>query len=388
MPPSEQQNPAFGELWSVTRFDGAELSAYAESMVFDDARRGLTTLGIVSMLMLAGAALAYALLGFDSVYVYSCSVLSALSLHVAVSSRAVRETRVMYLLGTTLLIVNGLAFVLLAHHAGRLDAALFSAVILLFLVMPLVPWGLREAVLIVGLVYTMFTFSTLSVSGRFDSDTLWMLQLAMIAGGTTTLTVVARNIIVRRDDIRARYELERAHDRMARLSLKDPLTGAWNRRFLEQNYADIRQRYRSSGATLQFALIDIDDFKNINDGCGHDYGDLVLVRLAANFLALFSGDEHLVRLGGDEFLVLSPKREANDLIERGATALRTDPQLFSGSAGSQVNVSIGLLELPPDSDMSLDEVYRRADEALYRSKSSKGTARRNYIAYASMEAGG
>jgi diguanylate cyclase (GGDEF)-like protein len=238
---------------------------------------------------------------------------------------------------------------------------------------------MREALLIVVLVYALFTFSTLSVEGRFDAETLWMLQLAMIAGGSTTLTVIARNIQVRRDDIKARFELEKARDRMTKLSLKDPLTGAWNRRFLDQNFADIRAEHQNKHTTLQFAVVDIDDFKSINDTCGHDYGDLVLVRLAANFLRLFSGGEHLIRLGGDEFLLLVPRREPDDLIERGATALRTDPELFSGSAGSQVTVSIGMLELPPDVRMSMDEIYRRADEALYRAKASKGKSQRVFV---------
>ncbi|MDJ0739699.1 MAG: GGDEF domain-containing protein [Gammaproteobacteria bacterium] len=387
MSSSPQSTRAFGELWSVTRFDGAELSRYAETLIFADTRRGLMTLGLVSMVMLAGAALAYALLGFDNVYVYTCSILAVLSLHMTASARAVNETRVVYLLGTTLLVVNGLAFVLLAHHSGALDAALFAAVILLFLVMPLVPWGLREALLIVLLVYLMFTLSTLSVDGRFDAETLWMLQLAMIAGGGTTLTVIARNILIRRDDIKARFELEKARDRMARLSLKDPLTGAWNRRFLDQNFTQIRADYSAAGQALQFALIDIDDFKVINDTGGHDYGDLVLVRLAANYLALFRGGEHLVRLGGDEFLLLLPKRDDGDLIAAGATALRTDPQLFSGSAGSQVGVSIGLLEVPPGVALSLDDIYRRADQALYRAKAGKGQQQRAFISRAVVEAG-
>jgi diguanylate cyclase (GGDEF)-like protein len=379
MPAEQKVLRDLGELWSLTRFDGVELSEYAETLMFGDTRRGLMTLGIVSMLLLAASALAYALLGFDGIYVYSCSVLSALSLHITVSARAVQETRVLYLLGTTLLVVNGVAIVLLAHHAGSLNAALFAAVILLFLVMPLVPWGLREAAAIVALVYVLFTVSTLSVEGRFDRETLWMLQLAMLGAGLTTLTVIARNALIRRDDIRTRFELEKAHDRMQLLSLKDPLTGAWNRRFLEQKFAEIRRDYRRYGRTMSFALIDVDNFKMLNDSQGHDYGDLVLTRLVANFLALFKENEHLVRLGGDEFLLLMGGDDTRDMIERGATALRTDPQLFSGSAASQVGVSVGLLSLPPDVDASLEEVYRAADQALYESKARKGRDRQHYI---------
>lgn len=385
--PTEQKSLAgFGELWSLTRFDGAELSEYAESLMFGDTRKGLMTLGLVSMLLLAGSALAYSLLGFERIYIYSCSVLAGLALHITVSARAVEETKVLYLLGTTLLVVIGVAFVLLAHHAGTLNAALFAGVILLFLVMPLVPWGMREATLIVLLVYGLFTVSTVSVAGRFEKETLWMLQLAMLGAGIATLTVIARNIVIRRDDIKTRFQLEKAHERMTLLSLKDALTGAWNRRFLDQEFERIREEYRAQGLTLHFALIDVDNFKDINDTQGHDYGDLVLNRLVANFLALFRDNEHLVRLGGDEFLLLMGGDDAMKMIERGATALRTDNQLFSGSARTQVSVSIGVVSLPPDAETTLDAVYRAADDALYRSKAGKGKEGRNCIQVA-MESG-
>ncbi|MCU7878531.1 MAG: GGDEF domain-containing protein [Candidatus Thiodiazotropha sp. (ex Lucinoma borealis)] len=341
----EKSLARLNELWSLTRYEGAELSEYAESLVFQETRKGIVILGLVSLLLLSTSAFAYALLGFEALYVYSCVVLAVLSLHVAVSARVVQEINTLYLLGITLLVVNGVAFVLLAHHSGSLNSALFASVILLFLVMPLVPWGVREALLIVLLVYFLFTLSTISVDGRFEKETLWMLQFSMLGAGLTTLTVIGRNVMVRKIDIRTRFELEKAHDRMELLSLKDPLTGAWNRRFLDQKFLDIRTAYDLNGNTMHFALIDVDNFKILNDSQGHDYGDLVLRRLVVNFLALFSGNEHLIRMGGDEFLLILSQNDPESILQQGAIALRTDPQLFSGSADSQVNVSIGLVSI-------------------------------------------
>ena len=359
-------------LWSLTRFDGAELSDYAESIMFQDTRKGIIILGLVSMFLLIAAALVYAFLDYDTIYIYSCAVLATLAFHVSVSARSVHETRTLYLLGMTLLVVNGVAFVLLAHHAGSFNSALFASVILLFLLMPLVPWGLREAIVIIVLVYAVFTLSTLSVQGRFDQETLLMLQFAMIAAGGTTLTVISRSILVRRDDIQARFELVKAHDHMAMLSLKDPLTGAWNRRFMEEKYAEIKADYQQSGCGLQMALIDIDDFKVLNDNQGHFYGDLVLRRLVANYQALFSGKEHLIRMGGDEFLLLMPDDVSLELIEQGAAALRSDPQLFSASADTQAHISVGLLSIPVNAEVSLQDAYRAADKMLYQAKAAKG----------------
>jgi len=337
--------------------------------MFSDTRKGVFILAVVTLLMLSTATLLYALLHFDSVYIYTCSVLAVFSLHIAISSRTVQEIKVLYLLGITLLIVSGMAFVLLAHQAGAFNSALFGSVILLFLVMPLVPWGLREALLIVLLVYLMFTLSTLSVEGRFEQETLWVLQFIMLGAGATTLIVIGRSIAVRKHDIKTRYELEKARHRMELLSLKDPLTGAWNRRFLEQRFQEIVSGYREAGRDFHFALIDIDNFKQLNDSKGHDYGDLVLRRLVANFLVHFTDNEHLIRIGGDEFALLFSADNPRQLVEGSATALKSDPELDVASAECQVQISIGLVTTRPQEQASMDSIYRTADQALYQAKS-------------------
>ena len=368
------------ELWTVTRFEGHEMSRYAESMMFSDASKGVRTLGVVSMLMLSMSSLAYIILDFDSIYIYSSVVLAILSLHVAISSSAVRETRALYLLGTTLLVVSGVAFVLLAHHAQSLNASLFVGVMLLFLVMPLVPWGLREAMLIVVLVYSMFTLSTLSVHERFDTQTLWMLQLMMLAGGITTLTVVARNALIRRDDIRTRFELEQAHDRMEQLSLKDPLTGVWNRRFLDQQFGLIREKAAASGQGLHFALVDIDDFKALNDSCGHDFGDLVLRCLSEAFQQDMGQNDYLVRLGGDEFLLLMTEKDTLERIQRAVQRLRQEPRMKQCKQDCRINVGVSVGLVRDDGRRrSVDELYQAADKALYRSKAAKGKRDGDFI---------
>ncbi|MGD9169631.1 MAG: hypothetical protein PVI97_06170, partial [Candidatus Thiodiazotropha sp.] len=103
------------------------MAQYAESLVFVDVKKGLTTLGLVSCFLLSASALVYALLGFDHIYIYSCAVLAILSLHVTVSVRVIHETTILYLLGIMLLVVNGMAFVLLAHHSAGFNSALFAS---------------------------------------------------------------------------------------------------------------------------------------------------------------------------------------------------------------------------------------------------------------------
>ena len=243
--------------------------------------------------------------------------------------------------------------------------------------MPLVPWGLREALLIILLIYLVFTLSTLSVNGRFSSETLLTLQYVILGSALTTLTVISRSILVRKNDVLSRFELEKARYRMELLSLKDPLTGAWNRRFLEQRFPEFLQAYRNDKKFFHFALIDIDNFKYLNDSQGHDYGDLVLKRLVANLVTRFSNDEHLMRLGGDEFALILSGDDPIRLFERVSEGLKTDPELFVASADKQVSISVGVATADPLQDIKLDDLYREADKALYQAKARGDGSKRD-----------
>ncbi len=355
----------------MTDFRQDELSDYARSLMFIDTRQGIMTLSRVLFLLLAASAALYSVLGYEQIYIYSFSVLAVLALHMSWSVRVITETRVMYLLATTLLVIIGVAMVLLAHQTGSFDLALFASVVLLFLVMPLVPWGLREALVIIALVYLVFTASTLSVSGRFDIETLWVLQFIMIGASITTLIVIARNIVLRRNDIATRYELKVAHDRMELLSLRDPLTGAWNRRFLEQNFHQIINDYRSDNKAVYFAIVDINDFKPLNDTYGHDFGDLVLCRLVDTFIAALDRNAYLVRMGGDEFAILMSSDDPKALLQKTADQLHSDPELKRDRGRFTVNLSIGVVEIPGGKTISLDQFYQTADQVMYQAKQRK-----------------
>lgn len=314
-------------LWSATSFACSDLSGYAERFMADEARRGVMLLGGVSLLLLAGAALLYSLLGFGTAYIYTCAVLAVLSLHVMFSARSVTDLKALYLLGIALLVVSGVAFVLLAHHTGTFSTALLANVVVLFMVVPMVPWGLREAALVILLIYMVFSVSTLSVTGRFDSEILMVLQFLMFAASLITLVVVARNVGVRKHDIQVRFDLENAHREMEVLSNKDPLTGAWNRRFLELNFSEIAQRHRDSDQPLHLALLDIDDFKQLNDTRGHDHGDRILKHVTTSFQQALGADGYVVRLGGDEFALLFGSDHPLGTVEKAIKSVQAAKEL-------------------------------------------------------------
>jgi hypothetical protein len=199
-----------GDLWSTTRFRAQGLSAYAETLMLEETRKGLKAMSLLFLALLLGSALFHSELGLGRTYVYTAMSLAALCTHVYFSSRAIREIRTLHVLGMTLLIISGTAFVLVAHQQGAFGAALFTSVALLFMVIPMVPWGLREASTVTLLIYAVFSSSTWAVKGRFDSETLWTLQAFMLAAGMVSLTLVARGASVRKEEIQSRYDLESA----------------------------------------------------------------------------------------------------------------------------------------------------------------------------------
>ncbi|MEN8761538.1 MAG: GGDEF domain-containing protein [Thiogranum sp.] len=358
-------------LWSITGFAAEDLNRYAEGFMTNEVRRGVMTLGIASLLLLGGAAFLYRSLGFSPMYVYTCGVLALLALHVTLSSRTVKQTEVLYLLSITLLVVSGSAFVLLAHQTGSFSAALLSSVVLLFMVVPMVPWGLREASAVVLLIYLVFTLSTLSVGGRFDVKTLWILQFMMLGAGMVTLTIVARHVGLRKNDIKARFDLENAHQQMERLSYEDGLTGAWNRRFLDVQFKRLLRRFREQGRKVNFALLDVDDFKLVNDGFGHSYGDEVLKSLVQALRKRLGEQNYVFRVGGDEFALLFDTADATPCLTAAASDARLLATSSAADAACPLCFSIGVIEVPDSCEANLEMLYKEADKALYLAKTRK-----------------
>ena len=147
--------------------------------------------------------------------------------------------------------------------------------------------------------------------------------------------------------------------RLVDMAYKDHLTGIPNRRWFLESIQFASQRGKFDGAYL--LMLDIDDFKRINDEAGHDTGDAVLTQLGKIITHAASGLPH-GRLGGEEFAIVVPrerhqvKRMAEDLL----AAVRQAP-----IAGRKVSVSIGVSVLR---DNELSASMRRADEALYVAK--------------------
>lgn len=156
--------------------------------------------------------------------------------------------------------------------------------------------------------------------------------------------------------------------RLRRRTVTDPLTGAYNREYLQGTLEDLLERARLAGEPISVAMIDIDHFKQVNDKHGHDVGDDVLAEVANRLRGAIRGNDSLIRYGGEEFLVLLPKSDrpaARRVAERMRNRLAADAVVVSGKH-IEIRVSIGVAEAREGDDPRA--LIRRADEALYRAK--------------------
>jgi diguanylate cyclase (GGDEF)-like protein/PAS domain S-box-containing protein len=154
------------------------------------------------------------------------------------------------------------------------------------------------------------------------------------------------------------------------LATTDALTGTYNRRhFLELTEAEIirARRYRSP---LSISMIDIDQFKSINDQYGHPVGDLVLTELAKILKSQLRPNDILGRLGGDEFAITMVEcnlQKAFAVLFRLQKSIEEHRLLTADGMEVDFKISAGIAQVADESE-GLDSVMRRADQALYLAK--------------------
>lgn len=168
------------------------------------------------------------------------------------------------------------------------------------------------------------------------------------------------------EDITDKKQME---TELQRLATTDVLTQSSNRRhFFECAHREFEQA-RHQGTPLAFLLLDIDDFKVINDTYGHQEGDNVLQRIAESGRATLRRADVFGRVGGEEFAAVFPGC-APDMAMQVAERLQREIQRLSFSHGDQtfgITVSQGLTSLTAE-DESVDSLFARADAAMYQAK--------------------
>jgi diguanylate cyclase len=163
-------------------------------------------------------------------------------------------------------------------------------------------------------------------------------------------------------------ELEGELRRLAEENSIDALTQVANRRGLARAFEAESARHQRNGETLAVALIDLDNFKRLNDSIGHAGGDEALKSLAARVRTALRPADHVARFGGEEFVLLLPATELA-LAEQALTRLQREltASLFMHD-GREVFVTFSAGVTAWRAGESLDAAIERADEALYEAK--------------------
>lgn len=201
-------------------------------------------------------------------------------------------------------------------------------------------------------------------------------RFASLRDENVRIVQAARDELEQRVDQRTRElsttlsELAIANERLRESSLRDGLTGVYNRRYFDSVYEPMRAGCRAAGQDFSVLVADIDHFKRINDEAGHLIGDDCL-HLAASVIEKAVGDSgHVVRYGGEEFVVLLP--DINEASMRAKAdsiraALAASPLLANG-VPIPMTISIGGAHAAPGDSIAAMDLLQNADAAMYKAK--------------------
>ena len=201
-----------------------------------------------------------------------------------------------------------------------------------------------------------------------DEETFWWLAESSHEFSVGLLVRLAKRLRSNNDAVQESIVLRRQFEQAA---LSDALTGFRNRRWLDQTLPRIIQRHLHASEPLCIAMMDIDHFKQVNDGYGHAAGDAVLLQVGRLVRANLRPADSAARVGGEEFVLILPQTllpGAISAVERLREAVASASFNYDGRLLPQVTVSLGLVAL--ERGANPQKLLAQADDALYTAKQS------------------
>lgn len=190
------------------------------------------------------------------------------------------------------------------------------------------------------------------------------LRGAIEAEGRFRLTVLSENIA----SALVNHRLQRS---LREQTIRDPLTGLFNRRYMEETLALEISRSARSGVPLALAMCDVDHFKRYNDEFGHDAGDAVLQAVAAEMRSRFRDGDVVCRFGGEEFTIIAPGTTAEAMMARVEAVRHAISELSVRQGGRTLgatSMSFGIAVWNATMDKEGAALIQAADAALYQAK--------------------
>jgi diguanylate cyclase (GGDEF)-like protein len=203
---------------------------------------------------------------------------------------------------------------------------------------------------VIGLLYLEWPFNL------FKEEYLNQLNLAISLSKQIALSL--SNIMLR--------------ETLRNQSIRDKLTGLYNRRYLEETFDRELQRNKRKSATFALLMLDVDHFKNFNDTLGHEAGDLVLQSLGQVFINTIRGEDIVCRFGGEEFVMVLSEISSAEALERAQYLHEKVNQIHLKMAENligPITLSIGIA-MYPEHGTTLEALIHASDLALYKAKNT------------------
>lgn len=215
---------------------------------------------------------------------------------------------------------------------------------------------------------------------EFISLSSYLIALSIISTQNSIEQLKQANQELEQKVVSRTRELEETQNKLIEQANRDPMTNLYNRRYFNeiiQNLIQISQREKT---TICIMVIDIDDFKTINDTYGHSIGDDVINCIADIFRKTVRISDISIRFGGEEFVIILPNTNLKNgeiLCEKLREVVENTPVVVSDNKDVNFTISIGLSMICLD-DNSVETALQKADKALYKSK-SEGKNRINVV---------
>jgi diguanylate cyclase (GGDEF)-like protein len=204
--------------------------------------------------------------------------------------------------------------------------------------------------------YIMLQDELLISERKSKHSSLYLFAVIVIS----LISLVLFLVLMLRKQVIAR--LKATNKTLKEASETDHLTGIGNRRFLEHKINE----FKGQDIEMEFLLLDIDNFKDINDNYGHDAGDKILIAISATIKRLCRNNDLFARIGGEEFVILSmnsSEESACIFAERVRSCIEGMARSFESTVTTSIGVALGNME-----KANYDDLYKQADIALYLAK--------------------